>query len=75
MGVEAALAHCGVEAVEFIGNGVGGSKLVFGVDLCVDSGPFFWICLDKVLLVERLNAVEVDLFLFVVESADLFCCL
>ena len=70
MGVEAALAHRGVEAVEFIGNGVGRGELVFSVDLCVDCGPFFRVSLAKVLLVKRLNAVEVDLLLFVVEGAD-----
>ena len=75
MGVEAALAHCGVEAVEFIGNGVRRGELIFGVDLRVDCGPFFRVGLGKVLLVERLDAVEVDLLLFVVEGADFLAAL
>ena len=49
--------------------------MVFGVDLGVNCGPFFRVGLGKVLLVERLDAVEVDLLLFVVEGADFLAAL
>ena len=71
VGVEAFFAHGGVEAVEFAGNGVAGSELVFCVDFRVDLGALFRVGLDKVLFVERLDAVEVLLFLFVVQGAEL----
>ena len=75
MCIQATLAHSFVELVEFVGNGVLCRLLRRFVDLCVNSLAFFGIGFAEVVFVQCDNAVNMDLFFFVIQSPDILCAL
>ena len=70
MGVQAASAHGTIHPVKFVGHGVGGRQSGFAGNLFIKRTPLFRIGLDKVLFIQFADAVEMHLFLFIVQGAQ-----